>query len=110
MPFETRKTTFTVLSLNHKLYNLTTSAFNTNKTNVQRSENAAEGRLERACSDEDVILEAGHVLLSFYSFWSSMERPDVYATPKRKFNRNTSCSPSEASPEENQPKNPSPPT
>ena len=29
-----------------------------------------------------------------------MECPDVYATPKRKFNRNTSCSSSEASPVE----------
>ena len=40
------------------------------------------------------------VLSSFYSIWLSMESSVVYVTPKRKFNRNTTCSPSDASPVE----------
>lgn len=40
-------------------------------------------------------------LSSFHSlFWSSMKCSTVYSTPKRKFNRNTACSPSDASPVE----------
>jgi len=39
-------------------------------------------------------------LLSFYSCCSSMECSAVYVTPKRKFNRDTFCSPSDASPVE----------
>ena len=39
-----------------------------------------------------------------------MECPDVYATPKRKFNRDTSCSSWEASPVEKRAKESTPPT
>ena len=52
---------------------------------------------ERACSDEDVVLEAPLYVSSFNSFCSSMESSAVYVHPKRKFNRN---SPSDASPVE----------
>ena len=47
-----------------------------------------------------MILEAPSYAINFLFFSLSMECSEVYVTPKRKFNRNTTCSPSDASPVE----------